>query len=61
MKSRMVPGNDVDSLMTKTGCETFSAMVLHADSINPKSGFLSESNGVGTAMTTISASEISAP
>ena len=34
-------------------------MVLHAESIKDKSGFLSFVNGVGTAITTISASAIS--
>ena len=47
--------------LIKTWCEMFSAIVLQADSINARSGLRSLSKGVGTAITTISASEISAP
>ena len=58
---RIVPGNDVDSLIINVGPVRFSAIVLHADSIKDKSGFLSLVSGVGTAITTTSEPAISAP
>jgi hypothetical protein len=61
MKLRIVPGNDVDSLIIKVGPVIFSAIVLQADSMKDKSGFLSLVSGVGTAITTTSEPAISAP
>ena len=56
-----MPGNDVDSLMINAGLVKFSPIVLHAASIYERSGSRFFESGVGTAITTISASLRSLP
>ena len=61
IKSRIVPGNDVDSFMIKVGLVTFSEIVLQAASMYFRSGLRSIDRGVGTAITTTSEPSISMP
>ena len=48
---RTVPGKEVDSLIIRVELFRFSPILLQADSIKVRSGFLSLVSGVGTAIT----------